>query len=83
MKPAVAVDTESMTQSAERRLRERVRALEGRVDATAESERLELTAALARLTEGTWGRCESCGDAIGRDRLRALPEARTCHRCQR
>ena len=41
----------------------------------------ELDAAIARIDAGTWGRCERCEGAIGRDRLAALPEARTCIKC--
>lgn len=49
-----------------------------------ESERRELidiNAALERITQGSYGRCESCDRAIGRQRLRALPEARRCMSC--
>jgi RNA polymerase-binding transcription factor DksA len=49
----------------------------------ARAELLELDAALARLDASTWGRCEHCGGAIGRTRLRALPEARLCLPCSR
>ncbi len=41
----------------------------------------EVEDALARIDAGTWGRCERCGGAIGRDRLRALPDARFCIAC--
>jgi RNA polymerase-binding transcription factor DksA len=41
----------------------------------------ELDAALARIELGTWGRCERCSSAIGRLRLRAMPEARLCLEC--
>jgi RNA polymerase-binding transcription factor DksA len=41
-----------------------------------------LTAALARIADGTWGRCETCGNPIEPERLAALPEARRCLRCQ-
>jgi RNA polymerase-binding protein DksA len=41
----------------------------------------EIDAALARIEAGTFGICEGCGDPIGRDRLRALPEARLCRGC--
>jgi DnaK suppressor protein len=41
----------------------------------------ELEAALVRIEEGHWGRCEKCGAAMGRDRLRALPEVRLCLSC--
>lgn len=47
----------------------------------AKAELEELEAALKRIDEGQWGRCEKCGGAMGRDRLRALPEVRTCLTC--
>ena len=42
-----------------------------------------LTAALERLHDGTYGRCEMCGHAIEPPRLEALPDATTCLSCQR
>lgn len=39
--------------------------------------------ALTRLERGTFGRCEGCGRPIPSARLRALPRARLCVRCQR
>lgn len=41
-----------------------------------------LLAALARLTEGTYGHCESCGERIAPARLRAVPLALLCVGCQ-
>jgi DnaK suppressor protein len=41
-----------------------------------------LTAALARIHEGTHGTCELCGEAIEPARLAAMPEASTCLACQ-
>ncbi|MBI2237416.1 MAG: TraR/DksA C4-type zinc finger protein [Actinobacteria bacterium] len=43
----------------------------------------EVEDALMRLDRGTFGRCEECGRPIPVDRLRALPRARLCVRCQR
>jgi RNA polymerase-binding transcription factor len=37
--------------------------------------------AIARLREGNYGRCERCGQPIGRGRLAARPAARTCIAC--
>lgn len=37
--------------------------------------------AVARLAEGTYGRCERCGGDIGAARLEARPVARTCIGC--
>lgn len=37
--------------------------------------------ALSRLAEGTFGRCEQCGLAIGQQLLNVMPEARYCPRC--
>lgn len=39
--------------------------------------------ALKRVERGTFGRCEGCGRPIAGERLRALPRARLCVRCQR
>jgi RNA polymerase-binding transcription factor DksA len=41
----------------------------------------EVDAAVRRLEEGTYGRCERCGATIDEDRLRARPVARLCIRC--
>ncbi|MFL5398026.1 MAG: TraR/DksA family transcriptional regulator [Myxococcales bacterium] len=48
---------------------------------TATAELLETDAALARIEEGKFGRCDGCGGAIGRQRLLALPAARLCIEC--
>jgi DnaK suppressor protein len=55
----------------------------GSSDASPEAVRelVEIDAALARIADGTYGTCEICGGAIGRDRLRALPETRRCVGC--
>jgi RNA polymerase-binding transcription factor DksA len=37
--------------------------------------------ALARLAEDRYGICESCGDSISVDRLRAIPETAYCITC--
>jgi DnaK suppressor protein len=38
--------------------------------------------ALARIDEGTYGTCESCGEAIGKARLQAFPRATLCVTCK-
>jgi DnaK suppressor protein len=43
----------------------------------------DVDAALARASAGGYGRCESCGGAIGAERLAARPHARTCIDCAR
>ncbi|MDR7426507.1 MAG: TraR/DksA C4-type zinc finger protein [Armatimonadota bacterium] len=42
----------------------------------------EIDAALQRIREGTYGRCEVCGNPIERRRLEALPTARLRVKCQ-
>lgn len=37
--------------------------------------------ALARMEGGEFGQCSRCGGAIGRHRMRAVPEARYCMTC--
>jgi RNA polymerase-binding transcription factor DksA len=41
----------------------------------------EIDAAMQRLSSGSYGLCESCGQAIGQARLEALPAARLCITC--
>ena len=41
----------------------------------------DVDAALGRLDEGSYGRCERCGLAIGAERLAARPTATTCITC--
>lgn len=41
----------------------------------------DLDAAVERLANGTYGRCERCGQPIAPDRLDARPAARTCIAC--
>lgn len=38
--------------------------------------------ALARIASGTYGVCESCGEAVGKARLQAFPRAALCVRCK-
>jgi DnaK suppressor protein len=38
--------------------------------------------ALARIDEGTYGTCESCGEPIGKARLQAFPRAVLCVACK-
>lgn len=42
----------------------------------------EIDEALDRVEEGTFGRCEDCGQALSRERLEAIPYARRCAACQ-
>ena len=42
----------------------------------------KVDAALRRLEEGTYGNCFECGDEISEARLRALPFAVRCKRCE-
>ncbi len=44
---------------------------------------VELDAALQRLAEGAYGRCERCGRPIPAERLAVRPSARTCVGCAR
>jgi RNA polymerase-binding protein DksA len=41
----------------------------------------EIDAALARLADGSYGTCASCGSAIPAERLTARPTATTCITC--
>jgi DnaK suppressor protein len=57
----------------------------GRDTSLAEQERRELLAverALAKMSTGSFGTCEDCGEEIPPKRLMVLPEARLCAHCQ-
>lgn len=60
----------------------------GALDAqTMSAERLtlaaqQITEALQRIADGTFGRCEECDAAIPPARLKAIPTATLCVRCQ-
>lgn len=61
-----AMQMQEIAKEAERRREERVA-------------RLEL--ALGQLDEGTYGRCDRCGEDIDFERLRVTPEATRCSAC--
>ena len=46
------------------------------------AEQADVVAALARVTDGTYGECVDCRDDIGIKRLDAYPTAKRCIRCQ-
>ena len=48
-----------------------------------ESELLAVEEALARISEGSYGRCEQCGKPIPLERLQARPQAIRCIDCER
>lgn len=44
---------------------------------------IQIDDALKRIEEGTYGSCEQCKKAIAKIRLKALPFARLCLKCQK
>ncbi|GAB4033002.1 MAG: hypothetical protein Fur0012_12180 [Elusimicrobiota bacterium] len=42
----------------------------------------EIEAALRRIKNGSYGKCEQCGIIIDRKRIKALPYSRYCIKCQ-
>jgi DnaK suppressor protein len=58
--------------------RERDLALSAQARAAVE----EIDHAIAKITAGTYGLCEGCGQPIPRARLKALPQARLCVNCK-
>ncbi len=51
------------------------------LDDITRSEIEEIKHALRRMDTGEWQYCESCGEEIQHERLRALPTTRYCIRC--
>lgn len=48
----------------------------------AQAAREEVLAAIARLDDGTYGKCENCGREIPFERLQAMPSTRLCVGCK-
>ena len=42
----------------------------------------DVDAALAKIADGTYGQCESCGEEIGVDRMEFRPTSRYCVDCK-
>ncbi len=51
------------------------------LDAMSRAEVGRIRAALARIANGTYGSCATCGRAIGAERLDAIPSTITCRNC--
>lgn len=77
----IAEDRESELE--ERASEERAARLLARLDDVGKREIEEIDEALRRLSAGSYGVCEGCGDAISLERLRVLPMARLCIECAR
>lgn len=52
-----------------------------RMGATGQAEIAKINAALARMDEGEFGFCVSCGDEISEERLDVLPHTPFCRTC--
>lgn len=52
-----------------------------RMGSSGKSEIAKITAALARMDEGEFGYCVSCGDEIAEERLDVVPYTPFCHAC--
>ncbi|MBU1084648.1 MAG: TraR/DksA family transcriptional regulator [Candidatus Omnitrophota bacterium] len=51
--------------------------------AEAERERLyALDEAIKRIDAGSYGKCDACGGAVSKQRLKAMPQAEYCIKCQ-
>lgn len=51
------------------------------LDTAMRKEYYEIVAVLQRMELGSYGNCESCGEAIALPRLKAVPSARECVAC--
>lgn len=43
----------------------------------------DIDSALEKIKKGAYGKCENCGKNIDKERLRVLPEARKCGKCEK
>jgi len=59
------------------------RELDSTLEENEERQLAAIDAALARIDDGTYGACASCGQPIGEERLEALPWTTQCIDCKR
>jgi RNA polymerase-binding protein DksA len=59
------------------------RELDYTLEGNAEQVLSAIDSALARMEEGTYGKCQSCGKAISPERLEAIPWTTRCIECKR
>ena len=59
------------------------REIEQTLEDNAEHLLASIDAALGRIEDGSYGRCDRCGEAIADERLEALPYATKCIECKR
>ena len=43
----------------------------------------DINSALEKIEKGVYGKCEKCGKKIAEERLKILPEARECGKCEK
>ena len=83
--PAPNVALPAFHAQAQQRLSHRQQALRGRTQEEdlpqRQQELASIGAALKRLSSRDYGRCVGCGQALGRQRLLAMPEAALCVPC--
>jgi len=53
------------------------------VEFSLETRLRDVNLALAKIKKGEYGRCENCGKKIEEKRLKILPAARICMKCQK
>jgi RNA polymerase-binding transcription factor DksA len=52
------------------------------IEHTLELRLKDINLALEKIKQGNYGKCEKCGKEIPEERLKLLPEARTCTQCR-
>ena len=52
------------------------------VEHTLEEKLAKVNDALEKVEKGSYGVCEKCGEKISEERLKAIPETKTCRNCK-
>lgn len=53
------------------------------IERTLETKLKNINDALKKINEGSYGKCEICGEIISEERLNVIPEAKTCGDCNK
>jgi DnaK suppressor protein len=78
----MTLDTNDLADEMDLASSEYIQSFEFRLRGREKTHLAKIDLALKKITDGTFGVCDSCGEPIGKKRLEARPETTLCIRCK-
>jgi DnaK suppressor protein len=78
----MALDPNDLADEMDLAASEYIQSFEFRLRGREKTHLAKIDLALKKITDGTFGICDSCGEPIGKKRLEARPETTLCIRCK-